>query len=200
MICRLSPLHRKSFIPDNAMLPSVAADLSYYDLSPEYYTSAEVSVKLTPSAYPSTVVSVSIGAYNTQSQPSGLETIEIYDDNGADGLPGNLLYGAIVWGLSHSYLETITIDGPTITSGSFYVAVRTFSNKDNIFQDDTDNGTSYYYNGTAWLPDTGYTSYIGATVFQSGSDAPDYDRANNAVGLTLNNPESGNLHPPCQWI
>jgi subtilisin family serine protease len=177
--------------PDNAILPSVAADLSYYDLTPEYYTSNLVAVKLTPSAYPSIVVSVSIGAYSTLSEPSGLGNIEIYDDNGADGMPGDLLYGAIVWDLSHFSLETILIDGPTITDGSFYVAVGTFFPNDNILLDDEDYGVSYYHNGIAWLPDTGYTSYIGATVLQPGSDAPDFDRTNNVVGLTLNNPESG---------
>jgi hypothetical protein len=177
--------------PDNAMLPSVATDLSYYDMYPEQYSSDNVAVKLTPSAYPSEITSVKIGAYNTQSKSSGIETIEIYDDDGAGGMPGTLMYSATVSGLSHYSLITVLIDGPTITDGSFFVAISPVSNKDKILQDGTDYGISYYDNGTAWVADTGYTSYIGATVFQPGSNAPDFDRANNVVGLILNNPESG---------
>jgi hypothetical protein len=178
--------------PDNAILPSVAADLLYYDLSPEHYTLDKVAVKLTPSVYPSTVISVNIGVYNTQPKPSlFLGTLEIYDDNGAGGMPGDLLYEAVLFGLRYSDLDTTVIDGPTITGGSFYVAVKTLLSEDNILQDDEDYGISYYFDDLNWLPDTSYTSYIGATVFQPGSDAPDFDRTNNVVGLTLNNPESG---------
>jgi subtilisin family serine protease len=179
--------------PDNAMLPSIAADLSYYDMYPEYYTSDDVAVKLTPPAYPSEITDVKIGTYSTaKPNPSSVDIdIEIFDDNGAGGMPGTLIYSATVSGLSHYSLTTVLIDGPTITDGSFFVAVRPLSKKDNIIQDGADYGISYYDNGTAWVADTGFTSYIGATVSQPGSSAPDFDRTNNVVGLTLDNPESG---------
>jgi hypothetical protein len=178
---------------DNAMIPTEAEDFSCYDMSTLLDTSYDVAVKLTPSVYPSEITSVKIGFQSSKPNPSASRTlnIEIYDDSGDGGMPGNIIYSATVSGLNHRTLTTITIDGPTITNGSFFVAIRTNSNFDNILQDDEEYCASYYDNGTAWVADTGYTSYIGATVLRPGSSSPDYDRANNVVGLTLNNPESG---------
>jgi len=176
--------------PDKAMLPSLAEDLSYFDLTPEA-SMPDVAVKLTPSTYPVQVISVELGTYNIRSAASGTQIINIYDDDGPGGLPGTLLYSGTVSGLPHFSLVIVTIAGPTISDGSFYVAVLQDSNQDRILQDDTDNGVSYYFDGSTWAADTGYTSYLGATVLTPGDSSPDFDRTNNAVGLTISNPETG---------
>jgi len=177
--------------PDNAMLPSVAAELSFYNMSKLFHTSNNVAVKITPTAYPAQITAVNIGIHNTQSSPSEDILIEIYDDDSTGEMPGNNIYTATVSGLVHNNITNVLVNGPTIRDGSFYVVAKPESVNDEILQDNEDHGVSYYDNGTDWLPDTGYTSYIGATVFMPGSESSDFDRSNNAVGMTLTTPDIG---------
>lgn len=179
-----------TYYPDHAMLPSVAENLFYCDMDPEVIM-PDVAVKLTPSVYPAQVISVELGTYNKNHEKSGTETILIYDDDGPAGLPGTLLYSGTVSGLPHFSLVTVTIDGPTIEEGSFYVAVLQNSDVDTVLQDETDYEISYYFDGSVWRADTGFTSYLGATVLKPGDLSPDFDRTNNAVGLTITSPETG---------
>ena len=175
--------------PDNASQKSTISTLSYDKDTPIYvlYTN-KLAVKFTPLSYPLNLESTTFDFYNPDKKTTDVDIV-VYDDNGSEGLPGTELFRKTLTYVPSGWV-TMGITGVTVSSTDFYIAIEMNSDKQAVYADPTDpSGRSYYYNGSKWVK-TGYAAYIRANV--RGADySTSFDRVNNVVGLTLDNPTTG---------
>lgn len=176
-----------TYYPDNASQKTIVSTLAYDDGFPEYTFSADkVAIRFTPTEYPVNLESTTFYFYNPNQSTSDVDIV-VYDDD--NGLPGTELFRKTLSYVPSGWITT-GIAGVVINSGDFFIAIEKNDDNLSILQDNEDNGRSYYDDGSGWMLDVGYTSYIRAHV--RGADySGDFDRANNAVGLTLDNPIIG---------
>jgi subtilisin family serine protease len=174
---------------DNASQKSALALIAYDDGKPEfYYNCNKIAVRFTPSAYPANVESTTFLFDNPEDRTTDVDIV-VYDDS-SDGLPGAQLFKKTLTYLP-SGCVTIGITGVVINSGDFYIAVEKNDLNQMLSQDDNDStGRSYHDIGSGWAVDKGYMAYIEANV--RGTDySTSFDRVNNVLGLTLDNPAAG---------
>ena len=176
--------------PDRASQKSAISSIAYDDGSPEYYYKAnKLSVRFTPSAYPANVESTTFYFYNPDDKTTNVDVV-VYGDNGTGGLPGTQLFRKTLTYVPSGWI-TIGITGVVINSGDFYIAIEKNDTAQSLYQDYPDfTGRSYHDTGSGWTVDTDYMTYIRANV--RGVDySTSFDRVNNVVGLTLDNPAAG---------
>lgn len=98
-------------------------EMSYDDGSPESYYNPQIgnylAVKFNPGAYPQDVVKLK--AYFQQGP--GAAQFKIFDDDGANGLPGTELFTINEPNIQTGWNE-VDVTGITISDGSFYVGLR----------------------------------------------------------------------------
>jgi hypothetical protein len=162
-----------------------------YDNDYLYYVSSENkrAMRFTPASYPAKVETAMFFFYNPTGSTSDVNVV-LYDDNGTDGLPGTVLFQKTLTWVPTGWI-TIGITGVTIASGDFYIALEKNDTSQYLFVDANTNPTqrSYWHNGSEWAV-SAHTVYIRANV--RGNDySTDYDRVNNTLGLTLDNPATG---------
>jgi hypothetical protein len=175
--------------PDNASQKSTVSTLAYNDGEPEYFLlDNRWAIRFTPSVYPVNIESVTFFLFNATGTTSDLDVV-VYDDDGAGGLPGAELFRKTLTYAPTGFITT-GITGVVVSSGDFYVAVEKNDLDQYLLGDDGNpTGRSYYHDGADWVPGP-VTPYIGANV--RGADiSTSFDRVNNAVGLTLINPDTG---------
>ena len=176
--------------PDGALNEPSLSIIAYDDDSPEYtWGQNKLAVRFTPPAYPVTVASTSLYFYNPTFSMSPVDVV-VYDDDGAGGMPGGTELFRTTFSTFGSGWITIGIGGVVISSGDFFIAVEKNDANQKLVQDDVGYDRSYYYSGSSWYLDSGYQTYIRANVVQT-SYSSSYDRTNNVIGLTLNNPDIG---------
>jgi hypothetical protein len=179
-----------SLYPDNASQKSSLSTLTYdNDFLASYSTNNKRAMRFTPGSYPANVESTTFFFYNPNSSGSDVDVV-VYDDDGAGGLPGTQLFRKTLTWVPTGWI-TIGITGVTIASGDFYVALEKASTLQGIFIDGNQNPTqrSYWHNGVEWAV-SAHTVYIRAHI--RGNDySTSFDRANNTLGLTLDNPAAG---------
>lgn len=174
--------------PDNALQKSAVSTLAYDDGSPEYiYYANKIAVKFSPPT-PINVESATFYFYNPNESISDVDLV-VYDDDGAGYLPGTALFTKTLTYMPSGWI-TIGITGISITGGDFFIALEMTDATQGILQDNLDNGKSYYDDGSGWVLDVGYTSYIRANIRGVGHSTT-FDRVNNVIGLTFNNPATG---------
>ena len=158
------------------------------------------AVRFTPASYPVIVNGVRF-FIQTEAGATAQFRCNIWDDDGAGGLPGTLLFSQDLTNISIPSAGNfdVEISGITITAGSFYVELHytsTLSGNPYLYIDYTSpNNTSYVYDGTSWslLP---YSSILnGDWAIQATVTGEDYstlsDRVNNVVGIDMSNPATG---------
>ncbi|MBF0225882.1 MAG: S8 family serine peptidase [Desulfobacterales bacterium] len=175
--------------PDNASKKSSLNVLNYNDGTPEaYYLPNKVAIKFTPSSYPAYIESTSF-YFDNQSGDTSDVSIIVYDDDGANGMPG----GTQLFNKKLTYVEGFFVTvgiGIVISSGDFFISVEKISSTQRLIADNQSYGRSYYNTGSGWLLSSAYTAYISANL--RGSDySTSYDRVNNTLGVTVNNPTVG---------
>jgi subtilisin family serine protease len=159
-----------------------SGDIAYYNTAAQ-----KQAIKFTPSQYPATLKQADFLSYTASGSPTAC-TVKVYDDDGAGGLPGTVLFSSSATPAANYSWVNKAITGVTITSGSFYVAVEQANANQGLIVDNSNpSGRGYYHNGSAWAAWT-QTPYIGVKV--SGV-ASDYDRINNVEGVTLTTPIPG---------
>jgi len=178
--------------PDNASKKPTVSTLDYNDGNGNIAASGKFAVRFTPSSYPANLDTTSFWVYNPTSSTDDITVVVYANDN--SGLPG----GTILYTKTLTYADgwvTLGITGVVINSGDFFISVE-HSGGTKLVQDNTDlinPGRSYYSAAapTNWFADIGYASYIQATT--RGADySTQFDRVNNVLGLTLDNPVPGN--------
>ncbi len=175
--------------PDNASQKSTVSTLAYVDGEPEYFLlDNRWAIKFTPSEYPANIESTTFYLFNVTNTISDVDVV-VYDDDGAGGLPGAELFRKTLTYVPTGFITT-GITGVVISSGDFYVAVEKNDLDQYLVGDDGNpTGRSYYHDGSDWVPGP-VTPYIWANA--RGADiSTSFDRVNNAVGLTLINPDTG---------
>lgn len=120
------------------------------------------AVRFTPQSYPCSLVKARINLYEdnilSPAVPVGF-VVNIWDDNGADGLPGTLLYAENVQPSEYGWFE-LNIPNLNIIEGDFYISILRSSTVDEVYLS-VDNQTathSYIQNwdGAIWKP---YSTY-----------------------------------------
>ncbi len=175
--------------PDNASQKTAITSKNYNDGTPEVgYNANKLAVRFTPPSYPAYIDSITFFFENTTNSQSDVSVI-IYDDDAA-GLPG----GTVLFSKTLTYIPTgwvtIGIPGLVIGSGDFFISIEKNDTSQRLWQDNTGVGRSYYNTGTGWKLDSGYTTYITANL-RSADYSTSFDRVNNVLGVTLNNPPLG---------
>ncbi len=174
---------------DNASKKPTVSTLSY-DNGYVWYISAtsQRAIRFTPSSYPANVESTTVYFNNDANSTSDVDIV-VYDDDGAGGLPGTELFRKTLTYIPSDWL-TIGITGVVINSGDFYIAVENLDGDQYLGIDEGNpSGRSFYFDGSIWAPSV-WTAYIRANV--RGNDyATAFDRVNNVVGLSIDNPPVG---------
>lgn len=175
-----------------------ATQYLYYDGEPYYLgptanTTYRYAVKFTPTSYP---VNVRRGLFFVYAASYPVQ-YQLYVYDGIGGRPGTALYTSSLTRVAGQSWSAVKIAGVTITSGSFYVAVR--PNAANLPRITTDNGpcgtANWYYNGTTWTNgcETSVYNYNIQALVSAAAYGTSHDRVNNLVGIDLNTPpQTGN--------
>ena len=178
------------YFPDQALQKSAVHPLNYNDRFIEYnYNNDRLAVRFTPTSYPVNLESATFYFINSNNSTNDVDVV-VYDDDEPGGMPGGtellrktLTYVPTGW-------NTISISGVSITSGDFFISIEKNDPNQKLVQDDTGFGRSYHYGPSGWALDAGYTTYITANL--RGADySTSYDRVNNVVGLSIDNPPVG---------
>ncbi|MDD5723241.1 MAG: S8 family serine peptidase, partial [Syntrophales bacterium] len=144
------------------------------------------AMRFTPVSYPVTVESATFCFDNPNAKTTDVDVV-VYDDDGIGGFPGTELFRKTLTYVPTGWTTTV-ITGVTVNNGDFYIAVEKNDAEQFICVDDDENptGRSYWGSASGWFLSV-YTAYIRANVRYSTS----FDRINNVVGLTLDNPAAG---------
>jgi hypothetical protein len=180
--------------PDQASQRDLVHALIYDSDNPYYYSPQNrVAIKFTPTSYPARLEAVSFLFYNPSDTLDDVDLV-IYDDNGWGGLPGTELFRKTLGFVGDLTWITVPIDGVTVSSGNFYGAVEKTTSPPNfgVIVDNFSTGRGYWHNGSSWVA-SGVTPYIRAFVRGPDLSTPN-DRANNAEGLTIASPKTG------EWV
>ena len=163
-----------------------------------------LAVRFTPDSYPATLETARFALNTTATSKF---RCNVWDDNGAGGLPGTLLFQQDISNITipAGGLFDVDISGVTITSGSFYIELHYTKNDENnnpqLYMDETiPSNRSYIYVGDK-APGAPFWSLVPFDIFPDGSFAikavvsaedasTESDRVNNAVGIDLDNPVS----------
>jgi len=179
----MDPYSNKHY-PDGVSQESIIA----YDSGNPLFISSNNrrAMRFTPASYPSTVESATFCFYTPSYKTTDVDIV-VYDDDGIGGLPGTELFRKTLTYVPTGWTST-GITGVAVSSEDFYIAVEKHDTDQFIYVDDDGNSTgrSYWHNGSGWVL-CAYTAYVRANVRYSTS----FDRINNVVGLTLDNPAAG---------
>jgi len=192
-----------AYYPNHASQRGVSQLLSYDDRTHEgrcrmARANRGFAVRFTPISYPVTLDKARF-LLSLKDVPSPRFTCNVWDDDGAGGLPGTKLFSTDVTPVTSGWF-TVDISGVTITEGDFYIELHftgTLSTNPWLYIDCTSPaGRSYLYDGTSWntLP---YGSIPnGNWAIRAVVVSPDYstsaDRVNNVVGVDIDTPSPGN--------
>ncbi len=175
--------------PDNPSQKSRVSMLTYdSDLKDTISSNNRRAIRFTPSVYPANVESTTFYFHNPSQRTTDVDEV-IYDGDGAGGLLGKELFRKILTYIPSGWI-TVGIEGIVINNGDFYIAIEKNDIKQFIAVDDGNpSGRSYWHNGSQWARSK-HTVYIRANV--RGTDySTSFDRGNNVVGLTRENPATG---------
>lgn len=160
------------------VLPANYAELGYDDNTSEQNFSVGstnlMAVKFQHDFVP-TLKYLKVYAATVGSSPM---IFRIYDDNGADGMPGathltQFTYAATSIVQGWNYIPIPTGSDVTIDDGVFYVAIYEYSNASTIGLDTGSNGHSYTKTAAGWAPLTTGEVMIHCIVENGNSDADD---------------------------
>jgi hypothetical protein len=175
--------------PDNASQKPSVSDVNYNDGNIEIAYNGKTAVRFTPSSYPAHLDAAKIFFYNPTSSTADVDIVVYAND--ASGFPG----GTQLFRKTLTYVPTgwviVGISGVVINTGDFFIAVEQSDTTISIVQDDTGVGRSYYNGESGWALDVGFTTYISAIV-RGADSSTQFDRVNNVLGLTIDNPVPGN--------
>jgi subtilisin family serine protease len=156
------------------------------------------AVRFTPASYPAVLDKARF--FLTASTTAQFRC-HVWDDNGAGGEPGSLLFSGDA---TPPYLPsggwfTVDISGVTITEGSFYIELRYTSsdpNNPNLCLDQTSpDARSYVFDGTAWsllpYPPISNGDWAIQAILTAQEASTSSDRVNNVVGIDIATPEVG---------
>jgi hypothetical protein len=186
--------------PDNALQKSTIETIIYDKNTPADNNSIQKrAVRFTPPAYPVYLDSTSFHFNNPppdDPEPGSDRDVDIvvYDDDGSGRLPGTELFKKTLSYVPTGW-HTIAIPNVTINEGDFYIAIEKKSSRQDITIDTEPNplysDRGYFFDeaSSSWA-ESSFLPYIRAHV-RSTDISPNYDRVNNAVGLTLDTPEAG---------
>ncbi len=108
-------------------------EIVYTDDTPENATAwnvvgSENALKMTPEGYPCQILSISLNIYDGTWPAGNILTpmeVLVYDDNGAGGLPGDLLGSKVVTPANYNWVEVDMSDlNININDGDFYAAMK----------------------------------------------------------------------------
>ena len=186
--------------PDHASQRGETVVLAYDDEDYEniFSTSAGhgFAVRFTPASYPAVLDKARFALIIPYGVAPVAFTCNVWDDNGAGGMPGSLLCSkarTCTWGY-----DWYTVDLPelVVRSGSIYIEMRYAIDTFPVLYIDTNNpdDRSYYWDGALWrrLSSLGiFGDWAIQAVMKDEDSSTPYDRVNNVVGISLPNPVRG---------
>jgi hypothetical protein len=183
------------YYPDGASQKPAVNQLAYdNDNSGSISPIALRAIRFTPSTYPANLESATFYFYNPNPSTDDVNVV-VYDDDDDGGLPGTELFRKTLTYVPSGWI-TVGVTGVVISAGDFYIAIEKPNADQRIVVDGNSNpySRSYWYNDTslAWELSS-HTAYIRANV-RGLNYSTSFDRVNNTVGLTLNNPKAGKYH------
>ena len=139
-------------------IPGTPAILAY-DNEPRYYINdaQPYAVRFTPESYPAMLMQAMVDLYGSPAF-SGTYSLYVWDDDGANGMPGTQLLQIDGLVVEHPYIGFETIDlspyGIVIEDGDYYIGVGNFAQGDQGLLVDTfpAQNRSYCYYGGQWYP------------------------------------------------
>ncbi len=150
-----------------------------------HFAGEVIAVRLTPSAYPSTLESVVIDFENSNSVLAPVDIV-VYDWDGSD--VGEEIYRKSIGFMP--YGEQLIPVGITVSSGSVVVGVESHDSSIGVsYQDSNPSGRAFEQSGGVWQPSTVTPSLAG--LFRTVAPAEEYDRVNNTESVTIPNPVPG---------
>lgn len=178
--------------PDGASMKSVVSQLAYDGDSPSSISPVtRRAIRFTPMTYPMNLESATFYLYNPIPSNEDVNVV-VYDDDGNEGKPGTELFRKSLTFVPSGWI-TLGITGVTINSGDFYIAIEKPAPDQSIVVDAGSNpdSRSYYYDDTlsSWELSS-HTAYIRANM-RGTNYSTTFDRVNNTLGFTLNNPDTG---------
>lgn len=174
------------YYPDGASQASSVSQLAYDSGTPSRYFIDDRAMRFTPSSYPAHVDSVTFDFNNPNNAMESVDVVVYANDFSTELFRKTLAYVPHGW-------NTVPINGVTIASGDFYIALDIANNNTGIWvEDGNPTGRSYYYStSSSSYITSSYTALIRANV-RTQSYSTSFDRVNNVLGLTIPYPHLGN--------
>ena len=170
--------------PDNARNLSALAMVSYYGTAAVLYAGEKIAIRMTPASYPSLLESVAM-EFTNASKEAGNISIVIYDWTGSE-------VGSELYRKQYAYLPTeFTVPvGLTISSGSVVIAVEKSSTSFGVnMENGNPTGRAFVNTGGGWTVANVTPAIVG--LFRTQVPATDFDRVNNTVTITIDDPVPG---------
>ena len=180
------------YYPDNANPQSIVEVLKYDSGAAIHFNqSNKIAIKLKPTTYPAALDAVGFMFYNPYKLSSKVDIV-IYSDDELGGKPGTELFRTTLNYVDHMRWITIPVRDVVIDWGSFYAAVeKTDESEDfGVVVEGKITRRGYYRTGSEPWAVLRETPLIRAYVRGPDQDTP-YDRVNNAVGITVWDPQPG---------